>query len=72
MATSKKKKEDEKKETKTPTKTFDVKEAIEALEISNMFKAGLGYYIESRKLEPKSQTEFDKILKDYTGMKLGE
>lgn len=49
---------------------FDLDKALEDLECPNMFKAGLGYYIEINKLTPKTDSEFKKIVKDYG--KIGE
>ena len=33
---------------------FDVEKALQELECPNMFKAGLGYYIENRNIEIKN------------------
>lgn len=49
---------------------FDISKALEELQCPNMFKAGLGYYIEINKLAPKNDAEFKKIVKDYS--KMGE
>ena len=59
-----------KKKTEKEDTAFDLQKAMEELQCPNMFKAGLGYYIENNKLEPKNETEFKKIVKDYS--KLGE
>lgn len=52
--------------------TFNIEEAITNLECSDMFKAGLRYYIESNKLTPKNDNEFLKIVKNYNKLKIGD
>ena len=65
MATSKKtKKEEDKKE------SFDLQKAMDELAMPNMFKAGLGYYIENHQLTPKTAKEFDKIVRNYSNLKM--
>ena len=59
-----------KKKTEKQDETFDLKKAMDELECPNMFKAGLGYYIETNKLDIKSDAEFKKIVKQYS--KIGE
>ena len=67
-----KKEADEKpKTTAKNTTNFDWKKALEELVEPNMFKAGLGYYIESNKLEPKSEKDFEKIVTNYGKIKMG-
>jgi len=53
---------------KTEKEEFDLNKAMDELACPNMFKAGLGYYIEINKLMPKSQAEFDKIVKEYASI----
>ena len=55
-----------KKETKK--EEFDLDKAMAELACPNMFKAGLGYYIEINQLSPKNQGEFDKIVKEYASI----
>ena len=52
-------------------KLFDWTIPFKALECSNMFKQGLKEYILSNGLEIKSDKEFEKIVKDYTNLKIG-
>ena len=66
MATSKKTNKDD-GETKN---SFDLQKALEELPMPNMFKAGLGYYIEVNELKPSTNKEFDKIIKDYGNLKM--
>lgn len=54
------------------SKNFDLTEELEAFECPAMFKAGLKYYIQVNNLEPKNKKEFEKIVKDYGELKLGE
>lgn len=69
MATSKK---TTKKESDKTVEPFDLNTAMKTLEMPNMFKAGLGYYIESQKLTVKSQKDFEKTINDYSKLTLGE
>ncbi len=63
------KKQEKKKETEDE---FVLSEALEEYTCPAMFKAGLKYYINSNNLEPKSKKEFEKIVKEYGKLKLGE
>ena len=49
---------------------FDVEKALQELECPNMFKAGLGYYIENRNIEIKDSKDFDKTVKDFSKLSL--
>ena len=49
---------------------FDWPVYLDELEISDMLKAGLKYYIESNKLAPKDEKEFNKILDDFKKVKM--
>ena len=51
---------------------FDLEKELTELECPEMFKAGLKYYIQTNNLEPKSKKEFEKIVKEYGELKLGE
>lgn len=51
---------------------FDVDKELEKLECPNMFKAGLKYYIQSNKLQPKNKKELDKIVTDFSKVKMGD
>lgn len=52
--------------------TFDIDKELEDLECPNMFKAGLKYYMGNLKNQPKNKKEFDKIVKDYSKIKMGD
>ena len=54
------------------SKNFNLNEELEKLQLPAMFIAGLKYYIQANNLEPKSKKEFEKIVKDYGKLKLGE
>ena len=54
------------------SKNFNLEKELEEYICPAMFKAGLKYYIQSNNLEPKSKKEFEKIVKDYGELKLGE
>lgn len=49
---------------------FDLNEALEVLERPRMFKAGLKYYITSNKLQPKDKKDFEKIVTDFSKIKI--
>lgn len=66
------KKQEKKKETSKNEEEFVLEEALEEYVCPAMFKAGLKYYIHSNNLEPKSKKEFEKIVKDYGKLELGE
>ena len=57
-----------KKKTEEPKEAFDITKAMDELECPNMFKAGLGYYIENNKLNIKNDAEFKKIVKQYASI----
>lgn len=48
---------------------FDIAEALKELACPEMWKAGLGYYIENN-CTIKSKKDFDKAVKDYANLKL--
>ena len=54
------------------TKNFDLTKELEEYICPEMFKAGLKYYIQVNNLEPKSKKEFEKIVKEYEKLELGE
>ena len=62
------KKDDTKKE--DAVNDFDLIKALTKLELHDMFKAGLNYYIESNELQIASQKDFDKIFKEYGELQL--
>lgn len=51
--------------------TFDWTLAIKELNISEMMKAGLSYYILNNRLNPKDMNELKKIAKDYEKIPIG-
>ena len=57
-----------KKKNEEPKEDFDLVKAMDELECPNMFKAGLGYYIETNKPDIKSDAEFKKIVKQYASI----
>lgn len=57
-----------KKKTEEPKENFDITKAMDELQCPNMFKAGLGYYIEINKLDIKNDAEFKKIVKQYASI----
>ena len=54
------------------TTNFDWRKALDSLVKPNMFKAGLGYYIQSRNLNPSSEKDLNKIVEQYGNLTLGE
>ena len=62
------KKTTEKKE--ETNNNFDLNKALNGLNMSDMFKAGLNYYIQTNELEIVSQKAFDKIVKEYSELQL--
>lgn len=49
---------------------FDLEQEIEDYPVPRMFKAGLKYYIESRKLKINSKKDLDKIVKEFSEISL--
>ena len=66
-----KKEENPKKEEEKEKILFDWTVPFQALERPRMFKAGLKEYISSKNIEIKSEKEFNKIVEDYTNLKIG-
>ena len=50
---------------------FDVESAINDLQKSGMFKAGLRFYIQSSNITIKNEKDFEKTIKNYTELKIG-
>ena len=50
---------------------FDLEKEIDELVCPAMLKAGLKYFISSRKQDVTNKKEFDKIVKDYANLKIG-
>ena len=61
-----------KNEETEPSKSFDFTESLDTMEVSNMLKAGFGYYVEINKLtfnsEKELEEEFDKFKKMNAGV----
>jgi len=49
---------------------FNLEEALRNVEMPRMFVCGLKAYITNNNLEPKSEKEFEKILKEFGELKL--
>ena len=63
------KKNNTKKETKKEA-IFDLETALKELECPEMFKAGLKSYITRNNKEIKNDKDFNKIVKEFAGVKL--
>lgn len=48
------------------------KDELAKLEISNMLKKGVAYYIETNNKIPKDSKELDKVIDDYKKLTIGE
>lgn len=51
---------------------FNLEKEIEEYPVANMFKSGLKYYIQSRKIKINNKKDLDKIVKEYGELKIGE
>ena len=58
--------------TKKKEDAFDWTKAILDLELSEMMKKGLSYYIICNNLNPKTKRELSKICEDYKKLPIGE
>lgn len=50
---------------------FDLEKELDELQYPDMFKAGLKYYIQTKKSTIKSKKEFEKIIKEYSELSVG-
>lgn len=50
---------------------FDLEDELQNLEKPRMFIAGFKEFIKSTNTEIKSKKDFDKLIKDYSEMKIG-
>ena len=57
--------------TKKKEETFDWTKAINELEIPEMMKKGLSYYIICNNLNPKTKKDLNKICDDYKKLPIG-
>ena len=48
----------------------DLEQEINDYPISNMFKAGLRYYLTANKIKIKNKKELEKIIKEFGEMEL--
>lgn len=55
---------------KDEVESFDLEQEIVDYPVPEMFKAGLRYYISSRKLKIKDKKELDKIVKEFSEISL--
>ncbi len=53
------------------TKDYNWQEAIADLDLSDMMKKGLEYYITVKKLNPKNEKDLVKIMDDYKKLPVG-
>ena len=53
------------------TKDYNWQEAIKNLDLSDMMKKGLEYYITVKKLNPKNEKDLVKIMDDYKKLPVG-
>lgn len=51
---------------------FDFEKELDDYKCPDMFKAGLRFYFKSNNLKPKNRKEFNKIIDDYSNLKMGE
>ena len=58
--------------TKKKEDAFDWTKAILNLELSEMMKKGVSYYIICNNLNPKTKKELNKICEDYKKLPIGE
>ena len=55
---------------KEKKEAFDINEAFADLELPRMFVDGFKAYIENNNLKPKSEKEFEKLLKEFGELSL--
>ena len=53
------------------TKDYNWQDAIKNLDLSDMMKKGLEYYITVKKLNPKNEKDLVKIMDDYKKLPVG-
>ena len=61
-----------KKNEKAETKEFDLESAIENYECAYMLKVGMITYFTDNDIKIKSDKDFEKAVKDYLNLKIGE
>lgn len=60
-----------KTEEKEPSKGFDFTESLNTMEVSNLLKAGFGYYVEINKLTINSEKDLEKEFNKFKEMNAG-
>ena len=60
-----------KKKEETPEPDFNWKTVLSEMEISDMLKRGLEFYVESRDLTVKNEKDLEKVLKDFKELNVG-
>lgn len=60
-----------KNEETEPSKGFDFTESLDTMEVSNMLKAGFGYYVEINELTFNSEKELEKEFDKFKKMNAG-
>ena len=62
----------EKTEPKKTASKFDLNEAVENYECSNMLKMGMITYFTDNNIKINSDKDFEKAVKEYLNLKIGE
>lgn len=60
-----------KKKEETPVPDFDWKTVLSEMEISDMLKRGLEFYVESKDLTVENEKDLEKVLKDFKELNVG-
>lgn len=60
-----------KKTEATPKKDFLWKEELFQMEISDMIKNGVAFYVESNDLTVKNEKDLEKVINDYKKLNVG-
>ena len=60
-----------KKTEEKPTPDFLWKEELFQMEISDMIKNGVAFYVESNDLTVKNEKDLEKVIKDYEKLNVG-
>ena len=60
------------KDESTKTANFDLDEAVENYECANMLKVGMITYFTDNNIKINSDKDFEKAVKEYLNLKIGE
>lgn len=60
-----------KKTEEKPTPNFSWKEELFQMEISDMLKNGVAFYVESNDLTVKNEKDLEKVINDYKKLNVG-